>query len=593
MIEILKQYKYVSFDAFDTLIFRTFLKPYDQLGMVPIIYEQETGEKLDEFVSLRKNAEQKARCKRPGCEVTLDLIYENLPYEKELKDRLKRIECNVEIDNCIANLSMVGLLNKCRDLGKIIVITTDMYLPRWVFEKIFEKIHVKFDFLFISCEEEKTKYTGELYPIDLKKLGIDAHNLIHVGDNLISDIEQAQRNGIKAIERIQNPICDIYTSVKDKCSILENHFLSLLQRGLQQKKFSSERRIGYSVLGPLLFDFCKWLNQVKENRKLDVLIFVAREGFLIKNVYDLMYPDDRTAYACMNKNMLRLPLLKGKDKKSNFLRSIPGRDFYTWEDILRYLGIRDIEEKITLLGNRFPTYDFKTKISRIVIESDACNSVFDFLFALQSDEIQKQNDLLLNYVESLGLLNEKCGLVNNSMNGSGQSLLEDFLHEHNIDNDILGLHFTKTEKCEKLLGSHCEAWLKNSNISHYEEFRFRSLSVIFEHLCFEPKGTSLYLYENEKSDACVFCEKPRREIENFKIVAEIQEAALDFIRDLSKYISIIHSYSGLNQFLSFLQKPFDSDARLICNLWDDDIEGDRLITDLSIPFERKNLKYNS
>lgn len=137
---------------------------------------------------------------------------------------LKEIEIYVELENCIPNAPMVEFVNYCRGIGKKIVITTDMYLPRSFFEQLFNKLGIKADFLFISSEERETKRSGKLFQILLKKLNVPAAQVLHIGDDDNNDIYQAMNNGIDSLERWYdwNALQNVVTS-----SYIENHIDSL------------------------------------------------------------------------------------------------------------------------------------------------------------------------------------------------------------------------------------------------------------------------------------------------------------------------------------------------------------------------------
>lgn len=182
--KILK-YDFVSFDIFDTLLYRTVNQAYDQLELIPYIYTQETGEKLKGFVKNRIKSEAIVRRENPNSDVTLEMIYAKMPYPEELCKKLQDIECNVELKICRPNSVMVGILNWCIRLGKHVVITTDMYLPRTTLQAMLKKIGITYERLFISSEEKATKNEGKLFEIVLQKLDIDPSRIIHIGDNPI------------------------------------------------------------------------------------------------------------------------------------------------------------------------------------------------------------------------------------------------------------------------------------------------------------------------------------------------------------------------------------------------------------------------
>ena len=71
-------YQYVSFDIFDTLIFRTVSDFRVVHQMVAVLYELRYGRAVPLFPKQRMAAEITARNLLGGGEVTLDMIYEQL-----------------------------------------------------------------------------------------------------------------------------------------------------------------------------------------------------------------------------------------------------------------------------------------------------------------------------------------------------------------------------------------------------------------------------------------------------------------------------------------------------------------------------------
>lgn len=588
-------FEYVSFDVFDTLIFRAVKKPYDQLNFVPIIMQSKYNLDIPNFVQKRRVAENKARAAHNGKEVCIKDIYDYLDYDYATKNLLIQEECNVEINICIPNDVMVDCLKRCKNRGQKIIITTDMYLPRKTFEEIFAKIGIKYDRLFISCEEGVTKRSGDLFSVVLNKLSIQANKIVHIGDDPNNDIIQAQKKGIQAIERIERKRhVPAYFQISKKSSFLQEHFFHFLSRNLQNREcISSEFNIGYSVIGPLLWNFCSWIHEQKLENKLNSIRFVAREGFLICKIYQELFPMDDVGYIRLNKNLLRLPSLAKETKISNFINSIPSRDFYTLDIILNYLGIENHKAAIDVLTKSFPSLDPNLKIRRSELKSGKYDKILDTCISLQHESIEYQKNLLNKYLEQHGLLSGKIGLVNNSINGSGQFLIEEFLKSEKKDCNIFGLQFTKSKACESKLGKRYAAWLDDCHITSLDENRFQTLCIILEHMLFEPIGSALHFCESTLDGVFAKCENLRKEQLNFTTIDKIQEAALCFVHDFKNNSAILPPYCGLKAYLTFLKNPLSEDAAIICNLWDDDAEGSYHLSDLSTPFKVKSLKYNT
>ena len=226
----LEKYEYISFDIFDTLIFRSVSNFQLIHQMVQQLYNEKYGDFLENYPKIRMDAEIRARSQPGISEVTMEMIYHELnQYSSEIKKRLKELEEQCEIENCIPNLPMIDILLWCKAQKKKVIITTDMYLSRSVLNKVLKKIGVDYDFLFISGEEGHTKRSGILFDIILKKLAISSSQIIHIGDDFNNDISMPQTRGISSLLRIKNPtVIFPYAKKKENMSLGADHLYSLL-----------------------------------------------------------------------------------------------------------------------------------------------------------------------------------------------------------------------------------------------------------------------------------------------------------------------------------------------------------------------------
>lgn len=589
-VEELTPYQYISFDVFDTLLFRSVPHFTDIFDIVEKEYEYKYKCKIKNFKAARMYAERVARQERFGKEVNMNLIYSYLPYDELTCRKLRLIEESCEIRNCISNRPMVEVVKYCRDLGKTIIITTDMYLPRYVLEKILEKIGVKYDHMIISGEEGVTKRSGLLFSIVLEKFGIEASQLVHIGDDSNNDIVQPQKYGIKAINRIQNVINKLpYQCEKDKNSITAKHLNSFLERATQNNDFSSEFIIGYTILGPFLWDVCRWIHQLRIDRKLEKLFFVAREGYLVKKCYEMMFPEEKNTlfYVRLNKNLLRFPLLNHGDKVERFIRTIPERCQMHWIEILNYLGVADYDAFLNKLKSHYPNFDFDSNVMFYDLKNnDAVHNILYDAISMQGDLISEQYDLFNEYLENLNFVNSKIGLINNSIHGSGQSLIEDYMRERDLIPNIFGIQFIRSNKCIKLLREQSVGWINCHRKPSLNTSRFVSTSLFFEHLMFEPRGTALRFWKNERGQVDAICETPRMEAYDFEKIASVQNYAVQFISEYSNNISLDLQGIGYDRYVLMLLRPNKEEAKFLCTIWDDDIEKDCQLTNLNLEFNK-------
>lgn len=590
-LKSLLTFDYVSFDVFDTLLFRTTNHYVDIFDLVENLYNQKYGDSLRNFKKNRVSAEAKARTAQNGREVNIDMIYSYFPYEEKKTKLLKEIEIDCEIRNCVPNQCMIDLLNDCQKKGKKIVITTDMYLPRFYFLRVFQKLGITFDYLFISGEEGVTKRSGKLFQVVFDKLQILPSQIVHIGDDLNNDIEQPRKYGIKAYKRLLPKSIVLPYSRGKKSDLQGILFTKFLHIGLNNHgQVDTPFILGYTVVGPLLWEYCLWLNQQKKKYGLERLLFVAREGYLIKKCYELIYPEEKEtiAYVRLNKNLLRFPMLDSDNALDCFIMSIPPRCSLKWSDILAYLYIEDSDEMILKLQKVFPNTDFSSLVDLSLMRQGAYDKELSYLLDNQKEMILAQKRMLLSYLNNIGIIGHKIGLVNNSINGSGQKLIEDFLQKDHLSYNILGLQFVKSELCVNRLGNRCEAWLSSVKIPGWKKSRFVSQSLIFEHLMFEAQGTARCFNLMDDNHVEPMCEKQRSEVRNNDKIVSLQKYACQFVSEYKQNMADGLHGLGIGRYLSFLLSPTHDDALFVGSLWDDDVEEDRQLLNLKASFKPKN-----
>ena len=151
MIQMIKNYKYVSFDIFDTIIVRAVPNPSDVFDVVGDVIKNRLDCEFD-FKRSRIDAEKKAIEKCSSEEITLDEIYQNFQKCDINTEKIKKIEVEVEKKLCFLNEEIKEILDYCKDNGKKIVIISDMYMPKRVIEEILYDNGVYYDYLYVSSE---------------------------------------------------------------------------------------------------------------------------------------------------------------------------------------------------------------------------------------------------------------------------------------------------------------------------------------------------------------------------------------------------------------------------------------------------------
>lgn len=300
----LMSYELISFDIFDTLIFRPFKTPQDLFHVV--------AERLDfqgyheSFYVIRKNAEFNKReqfLKEYGHrEVTINDIYDEIGKSTTIDPKIgAAIEFETEMELCYANPYMLEVFKILRAQGKKIAIVSDMYLPKELMEQLLIKNgFYGYDKLFVSCDYKKSKSNGNLYRTVLDEYkDIDVNKIIHIGDNLKGDIEKAKQNGITTrFYRNVNSAGGKHRP--NNMSMLVGSFYGGLVNAHIHSGYKAHTvfyEFGFIYAGIYMLGMANWLNQKIITENIEQVIFLSRDGFIYKKVFDMFYGGVETKYS--------------------------------------------------------------------------------------------------------------------------------------------------------------------------------------------------------------------------------------------------------------------------------------------------------
>lgn len=297
--QLISQSQAVSFDLFDTLIVRLFRKPTDLFAHL------EESTQATGFQSARIAAEQEARSLAAGCgvhEVTLDEIYTQLhPSYQPLRQK----ELALERLMCQANPEMQEVFRCALESGKPVFIASDMYLPREVVTAILEDAGYQgYQKLLLSSETRRPKATGEMYEDLIAVSGLEAGQILHIGDHPYTDGQAAREKGLQTYS---------YTPLRQSAGNNRNSaYFAVLNRYAEQEPAASIleglvtayeasqpahtywESFGYKYTGILAYGYMKWLKERLDHLGITRVYFMLRDGFVLKRVFDRLFPQFET-----------------------------------------------------------------------------------------------------------------------------------------------------------------------------------------------------------------------------------------------------------------------------------------------------------
>lgn len=560
--------KCVSFDIFDTLIERPFLNANDTFEFLSKRYNQNRDSRFGmDFALYRREAENKARAairmKYPFYrETTLSEIYNQLVEDGILSEqesrRMMQEEIDLECRFCQRREAGYELYEFAKRCGKQIACISDMYLPKEVIKHILESAgYADVDYLFVSSEERVCKYDGKLFDVFLKKTGFSAKEVMHFGDNYVSDCLAAQKVNIFANENITyipsarelltgncglaysgNRFGEMFGNPDDptapqnylgnRCiaGVAGNHIFKqpYISFAKESSFGGSTVYMGYLNLGTYLFAVAKWLLEEASAAGYETIHFIARDGYLVKQAYDILAAHSKkkcpkSSYFCAAKHEM-IPMMVEEARDIDSLQTMIDFRTYTPLKIIEELSptiydeMYQKKEQILLehgiLGNqKFQTYDEWSTFAKLYkAELHSKEKTFDYRkkIKVQFQRVITPRDCIFD--------------------------VENFTQMKCILENLLGYAVTAYYPYENIGATwyQKESGHSKPHIFYNKITSIAELKVINGFLC---SASGMYQEYSIKKDYCLhyYPEKKQFDFQTRFLLEKVQREALQFVKD--------------------------------------------------------------
>jgi len=505
-----KRVRAVAFDVFDTLVRRDVAEPGE---IFTWLEEQENG--LG-FAQARHDAESECRAGKND-EVTLAEIYAC----PSLQGYDPQAECRAEYTAAVCDPRLLALAQSCHARGLRLYAISDMYLPQSELTRILKKCGYDFlDGIFVSAEYGVQKRSGKLFRLFLQKTGLQAEEVVFVGDSWRADILGAAVAGIAGY-RLPPPAAPVYLQKENPCTPL-----------VQNRGFS----IGGEVLGPLLAGFCRWLHEKRGQDPSARLLFLARDMDLVYRAYRRFYPEEENiSYLKVSRQSL-CPALLAEGRADLAAQALP-RQKLTGTQIAHYCGTSVWDDR---------AFDLKADLGS--------PSLLAFLQGLPGDG----RGLAKRYLEQQKI-EEGTFLVDIGLGGTTQRLLE-ALSEHRLQ----GLYLACDER---LPPDRTDVYLFGGQCAPAQ---YQAVQPMLELLLSEPCGPTVGYQENQQTGKIeVRCGDSHLSKIQKQILSALRGEALRFAEEWKKSILFSAELSpqeAIEPFLALAEHPRPTDARILGNL---------------------------
>jgi FMN phosphatase YigB (HAD superfamily) len=364
----------LSLDIFDTILWRRVPRPTD---VFPIL-----GNRLKRagvcpewvpdaaFRRMRIVAEQDARRRRGslGTEVSLFDIWQEMPlsmFQGATLDELVEAEVRAERDFTVVDLDVAEIVQLGLKHGIPVIFVSDTYFTEEHLTHLLDRPELgdlRDVRIFRSHQHGLDKASG-LFDIVLEQLGCRPEQLVHIGDNLVADIETPGDLGVRTVyyERVSDHFAELLEREQESMDSFgpfgarvdsedgDFGLTSLRAKTLQTAPCdgaTSTRaawRYGAGVLGPVLTGFAEWVAERAHLAGRSVVWCPMREGTvlsaLINNAAAARGFDVEARPLWLSRHVTSLAALDPRDPEA--LREFIGRSYrMTVRQVLATLSLR-------------------------------------------------------------------------------------------------------------------------------------------------------------------------------------------------------------------------------------------------------------
>lgn len=557
----LMPYDVISFDIFDTAIYRKVDMPNDVFSIMAM----ETGH--GDFINVRKTAENVARERKELAEgtreVSLSEIYDVMAEDYGIDREVMEREIELEAEICTVNPYIFYAYKKLLDNGKTVIFSSDMYLPQPTVEMILMRNgYTIYEKLYLSNSYRLRKGDGTLQKIISKDYF--GKKIIHIGDSEIGDVERFKQAGLDALfnadareikpdERTDNLAGSIYRAV------VNNH----MYNGMWDKSIYYSH--GFQVGGILAVGYCEYINEVARSKNIDKILFCSRDCEIIWKIYNRYFNKYENEYIKISRYAIMGVSLE--------------RYLYDWAErfIFRYIGSdssykrenKTVAEVLQEAGVDYLTdYLAEMGIDRdMPAEQVRRGLVKRFVFS-HANIIHKHNrenvTAAERYYRRVIENSKRVLVVDIGWSGTCITALKYFVETHFPETscEVLGTLMCTTR------GKSLTAYMEKGVLSSYIYSPYHNMELLefmisdelpdeeldYRHLVLEDLFTSaagtLIRYGTENNGSTLF-ERAAAKPDNAFEIQEMQEGMLQFVKKYQEYRNACGKNFNISPYVAF------------------------------------------
>ena len=467
IIPLVEEFEYVSFDIFDTLIFRRTAPDWQavaqtseyiamllsSLGICVHVsdidywrqnYASFSGNKN---VSLGGSQEYKIR------ETVGSILRHYGIAEQDIENLCEQVvqnELEREKSGIFLNKDALDVLRDLHTQRKRIIAISDMYLSYQDIYSILEFVGIEnfFEKIYVSSEFGKTKADGKLYQFVANDLGVEPSKILHIGDNIHSDKIMAEENGITCIH--YNDKKNEERKAKLEQQVMGNMQKKYIEEALSINEYPEtfceyiQSYFSFDLIN-FVYDFSRKLH--KEG--ITKAFFLERDGTLFGTIYrelsrKLLILDGLSVIECCDLKLSRkdtaclINIEEVKDVVERAYRVNPPNRFH----ILHILGCYGIDLS-----------DFNDELQKDIVNHNSDTAYFEKNYRKYFYPILlKKRIAVVSYLRENGFFAaERIALIDIGWGGTSQRDIEAYLSSNFEKHICYGFYYACDDRARALI----------------------------------------------------------------------------------------------------------------------------------------------
>lgn len=292
--------------------------------------------------------------------------------------------------------------------------------------------------------------------------------------------------------------------------------------------------IGYENFGILLSGFCKWIHDYKISKNIDKIIFLARDGYIVKQAYEILYPEEiaTTDYMYVSRRSLCLPSIHSEKSINKILNSLVLPPIFDITILLSSLciSVKDVKEELVKASITEQDMFKRSELTKN-------KKIINFIKLIKNKiykSANKQYELFQNYIKQLEC-NGNIAIVDIGWHNSIQKNLINTIDSQNkvtIHGLYLGV-YDNAKIIEKPHSSNGFLYSYGDDIDRQiKTFSFVSL---LESMFLSQEGTTISYQQRGKKTIPILAEyEYKNEKDMLNTIKDFQNGGLTFIKDYKK-----------------------------------------------------------